>query len=230
MLLMMFQYLASFSVTRKVCSSLKSSVSWPVEDNNHVPHQPGPETFGSVYLSQWASLMNECPLLWKRRVLHLPESLKKESENVSSPGHQYWYSVKASTGRHPSARSLPRPHVTPPPRRWRSLSQILRGAEDLSPAWSASLEKQGQVGDLTPIAVKHLDFQNRLFPYSSCRHLPVNCHLPIKQPRSRRRWCCCYWHWDQAPCAVSQESCCWKYLFFTHDSKERRWSTEINRA
>lgn len=187
---MVFQWLTSFEVTRKVCSSIKSSVSRPVEDN-HVPHQPGPETFGSVYLSQWASLMNECPLLWKRRVLRLPESLKKGSVNVSSPGHQYWYSVKASTGRHPSARSLPRPRVTPPPRRWRSLSQILQGAEDLSPAWSASLEKQGQVGDLTPTAVKHPeDFQNRLFPYSSCRNLPVNCYLPIKQPASQENNTC----------------------------------------
>ena len=180
---MIVQYLTSFAVTRKACSSLRSWLSGLGEDDC-VPHQPVSETFESVYLSQWASQMNECHLLWRRWVLHLQESLRKASVNVSFPGHQYWYSVKASAERRPSARPLPRPHVTPPPRRWQSVSQRPRGAEDLSPAWSASLKKnQGQVGELTLTAVKQPeDFQNRLFPYSSCRYLPFNWYLPIKAP------------------------------------------------
>lgn len=178
---MMVQCLTSFAVKRKACASLKSSLCGSGEDK-HVPHQPRPETFGSAYLSQWASLMNECHLLWRRWVLHLQESPKRESVNVSCPGQQYWHLVKASAERHPSARSLPRPHAIPPPRRWRSLSQRLGEAEGLSPAWSASLKKQEDVGDLTPTAVKQPeDFQNRLFPYSSCKYMPINWYLPIKQ-------------------------------------------------
>lgn len=175
--------LTSLAVTRKACCPLRSSLSGTGEDS-HAPHQPGPEIFRSVYLSQWASLMKKFLLLWKRWVLHLQEPPKKESVNVSSPEHQYWYLMQGSAEHHLSARSLPHPHVTPPLQRWQSLSQRLPSAEDLSPAWSASLEnKHRQVGDLTLIAVKYSeDFQNRFFPCFSCRYLPISWYLLIKQP------------------------------------------------
>lgn len=56
---MMVQCVTSFAVTRKARCPLQSCLSGSGEDN-HVPHQPGHETSGSVCVPVTVSFPDEC--------------------------------------------------------------------------------------------------------------------------------------------------------------------------